>query len=160
MNPVSILRVPRILTAPLVKEKLRTRSTSRLMWGGRKNVTMRSKKRTGTPLRAEQIWKGHIWAQTHRTEEMCRPLGTEPGPHKQSLAQGGDYKWTGRHPKWKRFGKTHVGPEGEGMGAALSGPASSVSPWEGSHPEKAAGEQIQGHLFLTLLLADCAEIQH
>lgn len=57
-----------------------------------------------------------------------RALGTEPWPHKQSLAQGGDYKWTGRHPKRKEVGKIRGGPEREGMGAALSGPAYSVSP--------------------------------
>ena len=64
------------------------RRVGRLMWAGRGKVTMGYKKTTGTPLREGQLWKSHLWAWTYSTEEeSCRPLA-----HKQSLAQGGDYK--------------------------------------------------------------------
>lgn len=83
--------------------------TGGLVWDGGGNVTVGSKKITGTTLRAD-LERSHKSMDIKHREWDVQALGTGPRPHKQSLAQGGDYvltRRTGRHPKQKRFGKVY-----------------------------------------------------
>lgn len=62
------------------------RRTGRLVWDGGENVTVGSKKTTGTTLRAD-LERSHESMDIKHREWDVQALGTGPGPHKQSLAQ-------------------------------------------------------------------------
>lgn len=107
-------------------------------------------------MRRACLERTHTSTDIQHEKETRRPLATPT-----VLSTRGTQRITertGRHPKWKRFGKVCDVPDrgALGMRVLLGATPSGLA----VHFEQSAREQIQGHLLLPLSLADCAEVEH